>query len=95
MYKRDYIGGSLSDKTPIVLCRLQLSMKCIIFVKRIVIARSLTYILQNLENLASWRCDYLVGVHSGLRSMSRKNMKAILEKFQSGKVLIDSYLFYI
>lgn len=38
--------------------------------------------------LASWKCDYLVGVHSGQRSMSRKNMKGILDNFQSGKVIV-------
>lgn len=66
--------------------RHRLNMKCIIFVNRIVIARSLSYILQNLEFLAFWKCDYLVGVHSKLRSMSRKTMNHILMKFRSGEV---------
>ncbi|XP_030456382.2 dicer-like protein 4 isoform X1 [Syzygium oleosum] len=66
--------------------RSQPNAKCIVFVNRIVIARSLTYILQNLTMLASWKCDYLVGVHSGQRNMSRKNMKGILDNFQSGKL---------
>lgn len=66
--------------------RSQPNAKCIVFVNRIVIARSLTYLLQNLTMLASWKCDYLVGVHSGQRSMSRKNMKGILDNFQSGKL---------
>ncbi|KZV28379.1 dicer-like protein 4 [Dorcoceras hygrometricum] len=64
--------------------RLQPSMKCIIFVNRIVIARSLTYILQNLKFLSSWKCDFLVGIHSGL--VSRKNTDAILQKFHSGEL---------
>nr|WOD55120.1 DICER-like protein 4 [Abelmoschus esculentus] len=66
--------------------RLQQNMKCIIFVNRIVTARSLSYILQNLKFLSSWKCHFLVGVHSGLKSMSRKTMKNILEKFRIGEV---------
>ncbi|KAI8023022.1 Dicer-like protein 4 [Camellia lanceoleosa] len=66
--------------------RLQPNMKCIVFVNRIVIARALSYILQNLKFLSSWKCDFLVGVHSGLKSMSRKNMNTILEKFRSGEL---------
>ncbi|XVF48473.1 hypothetical protein PTKIN_Ptkin03bG0193100 [Pterospermum kingtungense] len=64
--------------------RLQPNMKCIIFVNRIVTARSLSYILHNLKFLLSWRSDFLVGVNSGLKSMSRKKMKNILEKFRTG-----------
>ncbi|XP_012844161.1 PREDICTED: dicer-like protein 4 isoform X2 [Erythranthe guttata] len=64
--------------------RLQPDMKCIIFVNRIVTARSLTYILQNLKFLSSWKCGFLVGVHSGL--VSRKNTNVILEKFRSGEL---------
>ncbi|CAL5339512.1 unnamed protein product [Camellia sinensis] len=66
--------------------RLQPNMKCIVFVNRIVIARALSYILQNLKFLSSWKCDFLVGVHSGLKSMSRKIMNTILEKFRSGEL---------
>ncbi|XP_038879795.1 dicer-like protein 4 isoform X2 [Benincasa hispida] len=66
--------------------RHRLNMKCIIFVNRIVIARSLSYILQNLNFLSYWKCDFLVGVHSKLRSMSRKTMSHILTKFQSGEL---------
>ncbi|CAN1318513.1 Dicer-like protein 4 [Linum perenne] len=66
--------------------RLQPDMKCIVFVNRIVIARSLSYILENLRNLPSWKCGFLVGVHSGLRSMSRKTMNKILEQFRTGKL---------
>ncbi|KAL8497779.1 hypothetical protein ACS0TY_021203 [Phlomoides rotata] len=64
--------------------RLQPDMKCIIFVNRIVIARSLTFILRNLKLLSSWKCDFLVGVHSGLTS--RKNTDIILQKFRSGEL---------
>ncbi|XVE71087.1 hypothetical protein DITRI_Ditri10aG0122200 [Diplodiscus trichospermus] len=66
--------------------RLQPNMKCIIFVNRIVTARSLSYILHNLKFLSSWKCHFLVGVHSGLKSMSRKKMKNILEKFRTGEL---------
>lgn len=66
-------------------------MKCIIFVNRIVTARSLSYLLQNLDFLAFWKCDFLVGVHSELKSMSRKTMNIILEKFRSGEVLLISF----
>ncbi|XP_050216578.1 dicer-like protein 4 isoform X2 [Mercurialis annua] len=66
--------------------RLQPNMKGIVFVNRIVTARSLSYILQNTKFLNSWKCDFLVGVHSGLKSMSRKTMGSILEKFRSGKL---------
>ncbi|CAK7338283.1 unnamed protein product [Dovyalis caffra] len=53
---------------------------------KIVTARSLSHILQNLKFLTSWKCDFLVGVHSGLKSMSRKTMNVILEKFRTGKL---------
>lgn len=66
--------------------RLQPDMKCIVFVNRVVTARSLSHILQNLKFLTSWKCDFLVGVHSGLKSMSRKTMNVILERFQTGKL---------
>ncbi|KAK8581994.1 hypothetical protein V6N12_072193 [Hibiscus sabdariffa] len=66
--------------------RLHQNMKCIIFVNRIVTARSLSYILQKLRFLSSWKCHFLVGVHSGLKSMSRKTMKSILEKFRTGEL---------
>ncbi|KAH9654546.1 Dicer-like protein 4 [Citrus sinensis] len=66
--------------------RLQQHMKCIVFVNRIVTARALSYILQNLKFLASWRCHFLVGVNAGLKSMSRNAMKSILEKFRSGEL---------
>ncbi|KAI3443972.1 hypothetical protein Pfo_000637 [Paulownia fortunei] len=64
--------------------RLQPNMKGIIFVNRIVTARSLSRILRNLMFLSSWKCDFLVGVHSGL--VSRKNTNIILEKFRSGEL---------
>ncbi|KAJ9688889.1 hypothetical protein PVL29_014506 [Vitis rotundifolia] len=66
--------------------RRQPNMKCIIFVNRIVTARSLAYILQNLKFLSYWKCDFLVGVHSGLKSMSRKSMNIILDKFRSNEL---------
>ncbi|KAA8522907.1 hypothetical protein F0562_009330 [Nyssa sinensis] len=66
--------------------RLQVNMKCIIFVNRIVTARSLSCILRNLKFLSSWKCGFLVGVHSGLKSMSRKAMNSIIEKFRSGEL---------
>ncbi|KAH9603173.1 hypothetical protein KSS87_008418 [Heliosperma pusillum] len=61
-------------------------MKCIIFVNRIIIARSLAYLLGQTKILSAWKCDFLVGVHSGLKSMSRKTMTHILEEFRSGKL---------
>ncbi|KAI4335598.1 hypothetical protein L6164_014232 [Bauhinia variegata] len=67
-------------------CSSRPNMKCIIFVNRIVTARSLSYILQKLKLLSSWKSDFLVGVHSGLKSMSRKTMNFILEKFRSGEL---------
>lgn len=66
--------------------RLKENMKCIIFVKRIIVARSLAFILGSLEFLNFWKCEFLVGFHSGLRNMSRRNMNAIVEKFCSGEV---------
>ncbi|XP_019057832.1 PREDICTED: dicer-like protein 4 [Tarenaya hassleriana] len=66
--------------------RLQPNMKCIIFVNRIVIARSLTCILKNLTFLSSWKSDFLVGVNCGLKSISRNSMNAILERFRSGEL---------
>ncbi|XP_024022600.1 dicer-like protein 4 isoform X1 [Morus notabilis] len=64
--------------------RVNPNTKCIIFVNRIITARSLSCILQSLEFLAFWNCDLLVGINSGLRNVSRKTMKIILEKFRSG-----------
>uniref|UniRef100_A0A7N0UF06 Dicer-like protein 4 n=1 Tax=Kalanchoe fedtschenkoi TaxID=63787 RepID=A0A7N0UF06_KALFE len=66
--------------------RLQTNMKCIIFVNRIVNARSLCYILQNLKFLASWKCNFLVGVHSGLKSASRQTMNTTIDMFRSDKL---------
>lgn len=65
-------------------------MKCIVFVNRIVTARSLSYILRNLKFLSSWKCHFLVGVHSGLKSMSRKTTNNILKKFRSGEVMLHT-----
>ncbi|KAK9269302.1 hypothetical protein L1049_001073 [Liquidambar formosana] len=66
--------------------RSQPNMKCIIFVNRIVTARSLSYLLKSLKFLAYWKSDFLVGVHSGLKSVSRKSTNIILEKFRSGEL---------
>ncbi|XP_043720331.1 endoribonuclease Dicer homolog 4-like isoform X1 [Telopea speciosissima] len=66
--------------------RLQTNMKCIVFVNRIIVARSLSCILQKLTCLATWKCDFLVGFHSGLKNMSRKFMNSIVEKFRSGEL---------
>ncbi|XP_042377592.1 endoribonuclease Dicer homolog 4-like isoform X1 [Zingiber officinale] len=65
--------------------RVQESMKCIIFVKRIIIAKTLANILQGLQSLKFWKCEFLVGCHSGA-NMSRGKMNAIVEKFSSVKV---------
>ncbi|KAM7263172.1 hypothetical protein ACFE04_000855 [Oxalis oulophora] len=53
---------------------------------RIVTARSLSFILQNLTFLKSWKCDFLVGIHAGLKNMTRETMNDVLEKFRSGKL---------
>ncbi|KAG0494006.1 hypothetical protein HPP92_005000 [Vanilla planifolia] len=66
--------------------RIDESTKCIIFVKRIVVAIALARILKRLKCLVFWKIDFLVGFHSGLRNMSRSKMNAILEEFSSGKV---------
>jgi endoribonuclease Dicer len=61
-------------------------MKCIVFVKRIIVARVVAHILQNLKCLDFWKCEFLVGCHSGLKNMSRNKMGSIIEKFSSGEV---------
>ncbi|XP_071686095.1 dicer-like protein 4 isoform X2 [Rutidosis leptorrhynchoides] len=66
--------------------RAQPDMKCIIFVNRIITARTLARVLKQLRILSAWRCSYLVGVHSSVKSMSRKTTNAILEKFRSGEL---------
>ncbi|CAL5068828.1 unnamed protein product [Urochloa decumbens] len=66
--------------------RLEENMKCIVFVKRIIVARVVTHILQNLRCLDFWKCEFLVGCHSGLKNMSRNKMGSIIEKFSSGEV---------
>ncbi|KAH6828797.1 dicer-like 4 [Perilla frutescens var. hirtella] len=42
--------------------RLQPNMKCIIFVNRIVTARSLSHILRNLKFLSAWKCGFLLNL---------------------------------
>ncbi|OEL23902.1 Endoribonuclease Dicer-like protein 4, partial [Dichanthelium oligosanthes] len=66
--------------------RLEENMKCIVFVKRIIVARVVSHILQNLKCLDFWKCEFLVGCHSGLKNMSRNKMGSIIEKFSSGEV---------
>ncbi|XP_006653591.1 endoribonuclease Dicer homolog 4 [Oryza brachyantha] len=66
--------------------RLQENMKCIVFVKRITVARAISNILQSLKCLDFWKCEFLVGCHSGLKNMSRNKMDAIVERFSSGEV---------
>lgn len=69
-----------------MITRQQEGLKCIIFVKRIIAARSLASIIGSIESLHQWKCEFLVGFHSGLKNMSRMNMKRIVENFRSGKV---------
>lgn len=64
-------------------------MKCIVFVDRIVMARSLAYILGKLKFLSSWKCEFLVGVNTGI--MSRKDTNVILEKFRFGEVMLHIF----
>ncbi|KAF5956284.1 hypothetical protein HYC85_003509 [Camellia sinensis] len=71
--------------SPCIICYPDWPLKVTTKYEMIVIARSLSYVLQTL-NFLSWKCDLLVGVHSGLKCMSRKNMNIILEKFRSGKL---------
>ncbi|KAL6652413.1 hypothetical protein ACP70R_011338 [Stipagrostis hirtigluma subsp. patula] len=66
--------------------RLEENMKCIVFVKRVIVARVIAHILQNLKCLDFWKCEFLVGCHSGLKNMSRNKMGSIIEKFSSGEV---------
>ncbi|RZC50978.1 hypothetical protein C5167_019405 [Papaver somniferum] len=66
--------------------RRQPDMKCIIFVDRIITARSLSCILGNLKCLEFWKCHFLVGLHSGLKNMSRKIMDSVVEKFRNGEL---------
>ncbi|KQJ83511.1 hypothetical protein BRADI_5g15337v3 [Brachypodium distachyon] len=66
--------------------RLEENMKCIIFVKRIAVARAISHIIRNLKCLDFWKCEFLVGCHSGLKNMSRNKMDDIVEKFSSGEV---------
>uniref|UniRef100_A0A0D9ZN12 Dicer-like protein 4 n=1 Tax=Oryza glumipatula TaxID=40148 RepID=A0A0D9ZN12_9ORYZ len=65
---------------------LQENMKCIVFVKRITVARAISNILQNLKCLEFWKCEFLVGCHSGSKNMSRNKMDAIVQRFSSGEV---------
>jgi endoribonuclease Dicer len=67
---------------------MQEPTKCIIFVKRIIVARSLAYVLDNLSVLKFWKCEFLVGCNSGSKNMSRHKMNAVTEKFCNGKVII-------
>ena len=60
--------------------------KCIVFVKRIIIARSLVHILGKLKGLEFWKCQFLVGLQS--KSVTRKGINGIIEKFSSGEVTV-------
>ncbi|CAN6448099.1 unnamed protein product [Victoria cruziana] len=62
------------------------NMKCIVFVNRILTARLLSHMFGRLECMSFLKCDFLVGYHSGLKSMSRKKMDGIVDGFRSGKV---------
>ncbi|KAK9098409.1 hypothetical protein Syun_025454 [Stephania yunnanensis] len=80
-----------SDKLLVLMkilstCRQRTNMKCIIFVNRIIVARSLSSILENMKFLQFWKCHFLVGFHSGLKTMSRKTMNSIVEKFRAGEI---------
>ncbi|XP_020525714.1 endoribonuclease Dicer homolog 4 isoform X2 [Amborella trichopoda] len=66
--------------------RLREDVKCIIFVKQIITARSLAHLLGNIKCLGFWKCEYLVGFRSGLKTMSRKKMNSIVENFRVGKI---------
>lgn len=59
--------------------RLKENMKCIVFVKRIIVARTLACILGGLKTLDFWNCEFLVGFHSGLRNMSRSKVDKLLK----------------
>ncbi|CAA6661652.1 unnamed protein product [Spirodela intermedia] len=67
-----------------ILHEYRTNIKCIVFVKRIIVAKSLARILGNLKSLEFWKCEFLVGFHS--RSVTRKGMNGIVEKFSSGEV---------
>lgn len=75
------------------LFRSRPDMKCIIFVNRIIVARSLAYILGKIKVLSAWKCNYLVGVHS--KRMSRNTMYQILEEFRSGEVTFLAMIYCI
>lgn len=60
-------------------------MKCIVFVKRIITARLLTKMINYVQLKPVWRCEFLVGCHSGMKEMSRAKMNKIVEKFRSGE----------
>jgi endoribonuclease Dicer len=68
------------------IIRIEENTKCIVFVKRITVARAIARILQNLKCLDFWKCEFLVGCNSGPKNMSRHKMDAIVEKFSSGQV---------
>ncbi|KAM0933868.1 hypothetical protein DsansV1_C34g0226131 [Dioscorea sansibarensis] len=66
--------------------RLKSNVKCIIFVERVIVARSLAYLIGNLKSSDFWKCAFLVGSHSGLSSVSRKKRNDIVKEFSLGKV---------
>lgn len=78
------IASSCTLKS-VYFCRGRTNIKCIVFVKRIIAAKSLARILGNLKALEFWKCEFLVGFHS--RSVTRKGMNGIVEKFSSGEVI--------
>ncbi|XP_051121429.1 endoribonuclease Dicer homolog 2 isoform X2 [Andrographis paniculata] len=87
-------AGYLTSK---VMCLIEIlleyreasDLRCIIFVQRIVTSIVLKCFLNELlPNICGWTTEYTAGNTSKLRSQSRKEQNAIIDKFRNGKVNI-------
>ncbi|XP_078438839.1 dicer-like 4 isoform X2 [Wolffia australiana] len=58
--------------------------KCIIFVKRIIVASTLARILSSMKSLDFWKCEFLVGVRS--KTVTRRGTNDTVDKFCRGEV---------
>lgn len=86
MFEEPFFSSKVKALVEILLqYRNRKDMKCIVFVKRIITARLLTKMINHVQLLPLWRCEFLVGCHSGMKEMSRAKMNKIVDKFRSGE----------
>lgn len=72
------------------------NLRCIVFVKRIVTAIVICYLLNELlPELTGWSTEYTAGNNSRFRSQSRKEQNKIVDDFRNGTVSLFVYVFVV